>query len=538
MADAAQVDRGVPAFARWLLIGVLGLAAVLRIFQYLQGRPLWLDEAMLALNIGKHSFLTLLHPLEYGQAAPPLFLWAVEGITWIGGMSEYALRFLPFVAGSFLPWLVWRTGKALVGFEAALIATALAAVSVLLIRYSAEAKQYGVDAFVGIGLAFLALRIRAEPDRGSRWWQLLGAGVAGMALSFSAVFVLAGCLASLLADGSIRRDRSRLRRLLVLGGGLGAVFGGLFLAFYLPTARSDFMLFYWGETFLRPGAPGFFHRIYGLARSLSDPFPRLPDQLQVRLQAALIVLGGLMAIRRSGLPAAAQIVVPFVAFTLGALLTPFPISERLQLFLAPFSFLAAAVVVAEVLRLARLRLGGVAAMGSLLMLGWGTPRVLDYSESPTPVADSREPARLVARGTDLDPVYVSVESVPLWAFYSTDWARPDFGRLLRLSRMTPVSLDGRGRIELVGDSTGQVFTGRGWASATPNPGWARQQTDRIAAVARPSAWVFSTAGNTSLVDSLRAEFARRGMTVRDVRVGTKTVLLRVSAPGQPRTAPP
>ena len=62
--------------------------------------------------------------------------------------------------------------------------------------------------------------------------------------------------------------------------------------------------------------------------------------------------------------------------------------------------------------------------------------------------------------------------------------------------------------------------------------------DRIAAVARPSAWVFSTAGNTSLVDSLRAEFARRGMTVRDVRVEKKTVLLRVSAPGQPRTAPP
>lgn len=524
---------------RGLLAVVLGLAAALRLLEYLEGRPLWLDEAMLALNLGRHSFLALLGDLQYSQTAPPLFLWAIELASRIGGMGEYALRAVPLVAGLLVPWLIWRVGRELAGGDAALIAAALAAISVPLIRYSAEVKPYGIEVLVGVGLALMALRIRAGPERGARWWQLFGGGVAAIAVSYSAVFVLAGCLASLLADPAIRRDRTALRRLFLAGGGLAAGFAVLYLAFYLPHADMPFMLRYWHETFLDLRQPDFTRRLYGFARALSQPLPGLPDQLQIRGQSAAIALGLLLIVRRGGLPAAAQVVVPFAAFVAGALVTPYPIGERLQLFLAPFSMIAVAVLIAEALRLLRLRPNGVALAGVILVAAWGSPRVLAYRRMPTVVADSREPARLVSNAPDRDPVYVTPEAIPLWAFYSTDWSRPDTIRLDHFAFRDSMAFTANGRRELIGAWAGQVFTeARGYVRSAPEPGWAAGEADRIAAVARPGVWLFTTADNTSLPDSLRAEFVRRGMTVSEIRKGKKTSVLRVSVDSTRRAAPP
>ena len=504
---------------RGVLLAVLGLAAGLRSLEYFQGQPLWLDEAMLGLNVGRYSFLALLGTLQHGQSAPPLFLWAIEAATRIGGMSEYALRFVPFLAGLLLPWIIWRAARQLAGAEAALIATALAAVSVLLLRYSTEVKPYGTDALVSIALVLVALRIRAEPDRAARWWQLLGAGVAGMAFSFSAIFVLAGCLASLLADASIRGNKARLRRLILLGGGLAGGFAALYLIFYLPHAGKSFMLSYWRGTFLDLGAPDLSRRLYGLARSLSQQFPTLPDQLQVRAQSAAIVLGGLLMIRRCGLPAAAQVVVPFAAFVAGAVVTPYPIAERLQLFLAPFAFIAVGVVIAEALRLVRMRPGLAAVAGVLLVLVWGASPVFAYWRSPPVIGDSREPVRLISGAGDRDPVYVTTGGIALWLFYSTNWTHPDTARLDHFA-VSNSTYTGGARIEVIGEPSGMQFVEPfGYAGQAPKPGWAAGEAARIAAVARPSAWLFNTSGVRAGLDTLKAEFARRGIAVSEIRKG-------------------
>ena len=62
---------------------VLGI--VLRLVRYLDGRSLWNDEAQLALNVVSRSGLELLAPLDYGQAAAPLFLWLVRGCAVVFG---------------------------------------------------------------------------------------------------------------------------------------------------------------------------------------------------------------------------------------------------------------------------------------------------------------------------------------------------------------------------------------------------------------------------------------------------------------------
>jgi hypothetical protein len=59
---------------------------------------LWLDEALLALNIFRRHPLGYLHPLDDNQISPLGFLWGEWIVTELAGTGEKALRFLPLVA--------------------------------------------------------------------------------------------------------------------------------------------------------------------------------------------------------------------------------------------------------------------------------------------------------------------------------------------------------------------------------------------------------------------------------------------------------
>lgn len=55
---------------RPLIYFLIVLGIILRLVQYLYNRSIWLDESFIALNIMNRSFLELLKPLDFGQAAP------------------------------------------------------------------------------------------------------------------------------------------------------------------------------------------------------------------------------------------------------------------------------------------------------------------------------------------------------------------------------------------------------------------------------------------------------------------------------------
>ncbi len=89
-------------------IALLFLAGILlRLRQYLTGRSLWADEAMLALNIVNRNFGELLKPLDYDQGAPLGFLLVEKLFNLLLGRSEYALRLLPFLLGLLSLWLFY-----------------------------------------------------------------------------------------------------------------------------------------------------------------------------------------------------------------------------------------------------------------------------------------------------------------------------------------------------------------------------------------------------------------------------------------------
>ena len=95
-------NRGWKAFLSWekaaaallLLTGML-----LRIRQYLTGRSLWVDEAMLALNIVERDFAGMFKPLDYDQGAPLGFLLVEKVFNLLLGKHELALRLFPLLAG-------------------------------------------------------------------------------------------------------------------------------------------------------------------------------------------------------------------------------------------------------------------------------------------------------------------------------------------------------------------------------------------------------------------------------------------------------
>src|SRR6266566_3686397 len=113
--DAVPADLGLqsaprPAALTWLYAVARALIAfgfLLRIARYLANRSLWLDEVLLARNILDRSFFGLLAPLDLNQGAPVGFLMLQKlAVSALGG-SEYALRFVPLLAGIISLPLFW-----------------------------------------------------------------------------------------------------------------------------------------------------------------------------------------------------------------------------------------------------------------------------------------------------------------------------------------------------------------------------------------------------------------------------------------------
>jgi uncharacterized membrane protein len=118
----------------------------------LTGRSLWLDEAMLALNIVNRSFFELFKPLDYDQGAPIGFLMAEKVFNVLFGRNENALRLFPLILGLLSLWLFYLVLKHFVHGTNLVIALALFAFNPHINYSSSDVKQYTLVLFVIITL--------------------------------------------------------------------------------------------------------------------------------------------------------------------------------------------------------------------------------------------------------------------------------------------------------------------------------------------------------------------------------------------------
>lgn len=511
----------VPALTprlRLTLAGALVAGAALRIGTYLARPSLFLDEAMLALNLGTRTYGRLIPPLDYDQTAPVPFLWAVKLTTALAGMNELALRLLPLLAGLATLFVAWRVAARVLPPAAAVLAVWTVATAPTLIQYGAMTKPYVIDALVAFLVLAPALAVLEQPGDGGAWRRLTIWGLVGVLCSFPSVFVLAAVGAGLVASSRVRRERAALLRLGAAAGVWAATFLALYVTVYRPAAVGSYVQRYWEATFLTPrtlvpGGGGW----SVLARALLQVLAQRPlPPLTVLCFALILVAGAVAVIARRGVPLGLMLIGPMATLLAASTARGYPVAARLLLFTTPGVVLLIAWAFAAARERWPTGVGGVAVPGLAVALPLTLLTVAithPFRTQDTRLA-VRELERRTARG---EPVYVISPAIPNWAYYTTNWSAPDTVYLRWVnalagvngtafsnapSRGRPVGraegaeLEFRrdGRLELLGLPPGmrriQVGGGTRSERTRPDSGWAAREAERIRAAARPVAWVF------------------------------------------------
>jgi uncharacterized membrane protein len=407
-----------PEVAAALLI-LAGLA--LRLRQYLSGRSLWLDEAMLALNIVQRDFAALLKPLDYDQGAPLGFLLLEKLTITLLGNGELILRLPAVIAGGFALILFYLLLRRFLSPAGLLPALALFAFSERLIYYTSELKQYIFDTFsilvVLCILAYKTPRPEEQAPSGRRWLPLLIAGIVLVWFSHPVVFALAGVGLALLWQN--RRNRYQILQIgLVILGWLVS-FGGVYLLSIDSLASNDFLMDYWRDYFM-PMPPWSNPTL--LINTLSATVSFFVAQILPWL-SLLLLAGGLLYLLRAhrtfGLALGLTLLAAFGASSLGQ----YPLGGRMLVFAAPVSLAlvgAAFEGLYRVLGRARRDLALiVTAALALFLLAPSATLALERFQAPR-MQENMHPAlrTLSARHQPGDVIYIYPWAEPAFRYYA------------------------------------------------------------------------------------------------------------------------
>ncbi len=410
------------AFFSWeraAVASLLLLGALLRIRQYLTGRSLWADEAMLALNIVNRSFAGMFQPLDYDQGAPIGFLLVEKFFNVILGKNEFVLRLFPLLAGLLSLWLFYLLLRHTTHGAGLFTALALFALNPRLVYYSSEVKQYIVDVAVAISLLLIAASLfDASPRKKDFAWLALG-GLLALWFSHPALFVLAGIGLALVIVYLRRRDFAGLRVMTGVGATWVLNIGVLYLLILKGLNQNAYMREYWQGAFL-PLPPwndaGWFLRNINENIGIQFGIPYAVLFVLVLMLAGWVIL---FLHRREYAIAFACIVLLTV---IASALQLYPLFERMILFLVPLGLILLGKAVEGLQRslqkspvpgtLAVLLLAGYLIYGPLIASAQSfvAPK---YFEHIRPAME-----QLRDSWKDGDVLYVSSGALPAFRFYA------------------------------------------------------------------------------------------------------------------------
>jgi hypothetical protein len=326
--------------SRTFLWYIVGFGILLRTIQYVSNRSLWIDEAMLALNIVRRSPSELLSPLEYNQGAPIGFLIAQKLFVDTFGASEYALRLIPFLCGLISLILFVNLAKQFLKTKSLLIAVALFAISPKLIFYSSDLKQYSSDVAIALALYVVALHIQIVELNVAR---SIAFGIIGsIAIWFShpALFVLVGTGGTLAACLAYNRKWSRLLLFMISVLVWTVSFACLYVISLRSLSQNTELLDYWNYSFM-PFPPTsladlrWFDDVF--LSIFREPLGLFPVSI-----AALTFLVGAISLAVEKKIKLLLLATPMLAALTASGLHSYPFGGRLLLFSAPFMLLCVA----------------------------------------------------------------------------------------------------------------------------------------------------------------------------------------------------
>jgi hypothetical protein len=321
---------------RRIIIALVVLGAIGRLKQYIARPSYWNDEAAVVANVISRDWRELLKPLDYAQAAPPLFLWAERGLFLTFGANEYALRSLPLglsiLTIVLYAVLAWR----ILPPTSACWAVAWLSLFQKILHHGHDVKQYSGDLCVAVAMLLIVFGHLVSVSAGRRMVVLSVFSAAALWFSFPTVFLFGGIALSLFLECFEERWSGRVAWaggcLLVL-----ASFAGLSRVALSQGADPSLQEF-WHASFPDFGHPmkvpvWLAREVYGIFAYPFDSFGLLTTLLAGFGCVALIKLGR----SRLVLVLVLTLLLAFVAAALHRY--PFPGRHRLGLYLVPLAML-------------------------------------------------------------------------------------------------------------------------------------------------------------------------------------------------------
>ncbi len=225
----------------WVKI-LIATGIAIRVYQYLVGRSLYHDEALLARNVNELTFSELAGVLEYHQAAPVGLLWLTKIVVSILGNHEFAFRVVPLLAGIGSIFLFHKLLRHFLKPPFSIFALAFFVFNGYHIFYAISFKQYGIDVFIGLIISIAFLKVFFGQKEENRidlrqtnidafiWKATILALSSSLLIFFSQplIFILSGCT---LATG-IYLFRTREYKGLQVLIGTSFLWGAAFLLYY------------------------------------------------------------------------------------------------------------------------------------------------------------------------------------------------------------------------------------------------------------------------------------------------------------------
>jgi hypothetical protein len=337
--------------------------------------PLWGDEAYVAVNLLTRDLAGLSRPLEYFQIAPPGFLWVEWLAVRLFGISERALRLVPYLAGMASLLLFWNFCRQVASSRTVLVAVAVMAASFYPVRHSTEVKPYAIDLLVSLLLMSTGWGVVRETWSYRAWLALIAISSAGVWCSYTAVFPMAA-VASCLGLQIVRMRSARLVTVwLAFVIVIGLVWMTMFNAFARPQAQAAAFLPHlqtWRDAFpplARPWRLPWWLVDMHTGNMLAYPYGA--NHFGSVLTTLLVLAGCIrVARRRARRPLLCLLLgaIPAALVAAGLHQYPYGTSTRVMLYLAPAFCLLTGEGVMAVLQLRRWANRGPLIVGGMLAI--------------------------------------------------------------------------------------------------------------------------------------------------------------------------